>query len=142
MKIIAVIPVKSESKRIISKNTKLLTDRPLFIHTLDKLLENNELDKIIVDIPGVIPQCSTPSMLPSKITFVNSTCNDSGLVSPQFSWRPQVGDFFIFPAQQSHFVYPFRTADGKGERRSVSFNAIFATEDEIKAQQEQQKQLL
>ena len=90
-----------------------------------------------------------PEFLPSRkkgreddgnITFVNSTCNDSGLVSPQFSWRPQVGDFFIFPAQQSHFVYPFRTADGKGERRSVSFNAIYATEDEIKAQQEQQKQ--
>ena len=92
-----------------------------------------------------------PEFLPSRkegreddgnIVFVNSTCNDSQLVSPQFSWRPQVGDFFVFPAQQSHFVYPFRTADGKGERRSVSFNAIFATEDEIKAQQEQQKQLL
>ena len=55
--------------------------------------------------------------------------------------EPQVGDFFIFPAQQSHFVYPFRTADGKGERRSVSFNAISATEDEIKEQQEQQKQM-
>tara|TARA_A100001011_G_C13583608_1_gene545340 strand:- start:131 stop:505 length:375 start_codon:yes stop_codon:yes gene_type:complete len=92
-----------------------------------------------------------PEFLPSRkkgreddgnITFVNSTCNDTGLVSPLFSWRPQVGDFFIFPAQQSHFVYPFRTADGKGERRSVSFNAIFATEDEIKHQQEQQKQMM
>ena len=41
MKVIAVIPVKSQSKRIESKNTKLLTDRPLFIHTLDKLLEIN-----------------------------------------------------------------------------------------------------
>ena len=38
--------------------------------------------------------------------------------------NPQPGDFFIFPAEQYHMVYPFRTADGKGERRSVSFNVI------------------
>lgn len=49
MKVIAVIPVKSQSKRIESKNTKLLTDRPLFIHTLDKLLEIDEIDEVWVD---------------------------------------------------------------------------------------------
>jgi len=27
-------------------------------------------------------------------------------------------------------VYPFRTADGKGERRSVSFNAVFSSKAE------------
>ena len=43
----------------------------------------------------------------------------------------QVGDFY-FPSQQSHFVYPFRTADGKGERRSVSFNAIFLLKEKSK----------
>ena len=37
--------------------------------------------------------------------------------------KPKVGDFYLFPAEQMHEVYPFRTADGKGERRSVSFNA-------------------
>ena len=62
------------------------------------------------------------------------SCNTSIFLS-----QPQVGDFFIFPAQQSHFVYPFRTADGKGERRSVSFNAIFSTEREVKEQQENHK---
>ena len=43
---------------------------------------------------------------------------------------PQIGDFFIFPAVQRHQVYPFRTPDGKGERRSVSFNAEFTSKSE------------
>ena len=53
--------------------------------------------------------------------------------------QPKVGDFFIFPASQQHFVYPFRTEDGEGERRSVSFNAVFSNkteQDNIKKQKE------
>ena len=38
-----------------------------------------------------------------------------------------IQDFFIFPSTQAHCVYPFRTADGKGERRSVAFNASFSS---------------
>ena len=90
-------------------------------------------------IPEFLPSRKKSREDDGNITFVNSTSNDTGLVTPQFSYRPEVGDLFIFPAQQSHFVYPFRTADGKGERRSVSFNAIFSTEAEVKEQQEHQK---
>ena len=90
-------------------------------------------------IPEYLPSRKEGREDDGNIVFVNSTCNDGQLVSPQFNWKPQVGDFFIFPAQQSHFVYPFRTADGKGERRSVSFNAIFSTEREVKEQQENHK---
>ena len=110
---------------------------PMHIHTECQLSS-----VMYLKIPEYLPSRKEGREDDGNIVFVNSTCNDGQLVSPQFSWRPQVGDFFIFPAQQSHFVYPFRTADGKGERRSVSFNAIYATENEIKAQQEQQKQLL
>ena len=49
---------------------------------------------------------------------------------------------FIFPASQQHFVYPFRTPDGKGERRSISFNAVFSSkseQDKLKKQQEEQQ---
>ena len=49
MKVIAVIPVKSQSTRVKYKNTKLLTDRPLFIHTLEKLLEIDEIDEVWID---------------------------------------------------------------------------------------------
>ena len=55
----------------------------------------------------------------------------------EFQVRPQVGDFFIFPASQRHQVYPFRTADRKGERRSVSFNAEFTSKTEQEALRKQ-----
>lgn len=49
MKVIAVIPVKSTSSRIKNKNIKLLGDKPLFIHTLEKLLLIKELDEVWID---------------------------------------------------------------------------------------------
>ena len=35
---------------------------------------------------------------------------------------PEVGDLFLFSSSLKHQVYPFRTADKKGIRRSLSFN--------------------
>jgi len=104
---------------------------PMHIHT-----ECNISTVMYLKIPEYLPSRKSHREDDGNIVFVNNTCNDAQFVSPQFSYRPKVGDFFIFPAQQSHFVYPFRTADGKGERRSVSFNAIFSTEREVKEQQE------
>ena len=49
MKVIAVIPVKYHSTRVKSKNTRLLCDKPLFIHTLDKLLNIKEIDEVWID---------------------------------------------------------------------------------------------
>jgi len=107
---------------------------PMHIHTECQLSS-----VMYLKIPEYLPSRKEGREDDGNIVFVNSTCNDGQLVSPQFNWKPQVGDFFVFPAQQSHFVYPFRTADGKGERRSVSFNAIFSTEREVKEQQENHK---
>ena len=39
--------------------------------------------------------------------------------STNFLFKPQVGDFIVFPAHMFHTVYPFKT---KGERRSFSVN--------------------
>ena len=64
------------------------------------------------------------------ITFTNNSSTDKIWGDPNLQIIPQVGDFFIFPATQRHQVYPFRTADGKGERRSISFNAVYSSETE------------
>jgi len=37
------------------------------------------------------------------------------------SFKPQVGDFYVFPGWLLHGAEPFR---GRGERRSMSFNAV------------------
>ena len=64
------------------------------------------------------------------ICFINNDVKDQIWATSTITLLPKVGDFFIFPASQSHTVYPFRTPDGKGERRSVSFNAIFTSKEE------------
>jgi len=42
------------------------------------------------------------------------------------SFKPQVGDFYIFPGWLLHGAEPFR---GSGERRSLAFNAFVTTEE-------------
>ena len=44
-----------------------------------------------------------------------------------FMVRPKVSDFFIFPADMYHTVYPFRT---EGERRSFSMNIILSEKED------------
>ena len=76
------------------------------------------------------------------INFTGPGTKDPHWGNPTMTLQPKVGDFFIFPASQQHFVYPFRTPDGKGERRSVSFNVVFSSKSEqerIKKQQEDQQ---
>jgi len=54
------------------------------------------------------------------IQFVHGT--SSGYNQTNFMIKPQVGDFYIFPAELFHCVYPFKTV---GERRSFSVNFSF-----------------
>jgi len=46
-----------------------------------------------------------------------------------FMVRPKVGDFFIFPADLYHTVYPFQS---DGERRSFSMNIVLSELDQEK----------
>jgi len=47
--------------------------------------------------------------------------NSPPLVKHRETFKPKVGDFYIFPAFLMHEVHPFR---GEGERRCFSFNAF------------------
>ena len=47
--------------------------------------------------------------------------NSPPLVKHRETFKPSVGDFYIFPAFLMHDVHPFR---GEGERRCFSFNAF------------------
>jgi len=82
-----------------------------------------------------------PKMLPSRkkhrsddgaIVFLGNCSRENDLAMPSVEIPPQVGDFFIFGANQQHAVYPFRCAEGEKniERRSISFNAIFQGQEE------------
>ena len=53
MKIVSIIPVKSTSSRIEEKNIKLLGDKPLFLHTLDKLLKIKLINEVWIDTDNI-----------------------------------------------------------------------------------------
>lgn len=49
MKVVAFLPAKGTSERIESKNIKLLDGKPLFLHTLEKLVECDFIDEVYLD---------------------------------------------------------------------------------------------
>lgn len=49
LKIVAFLPAKGSSSRIESKNVKLLDGKPLFLHTLEKLIECDFIDEVYLD---------------------------------------------------------------------------------------------
>ena len=56
-----------------------------------------------------------------SIVFVQDESNEI-MANSTLTISPKVGDIFLFPSSLKHQVYPFRTKDGKGIRRSLSFN--------------------
>ena len=68
MKVVAFLPVKHNSERIESKNTKLLDGKPLFIHTLEKLNLCEEIDEIYLDTESdeILEIASEVNHLPLK----------------------------------------------------------------------------
>ena len=47
-KVLAVIPARSGSKGVPRKNLRILHDKPLICHSIDKLLNNKDIDKVVV----------------------------------------------------------------------------------------------
>lgn len=49
MKVVAFVPAKGSSSRIESKNVKLLDGKPLFLYTLEKLMQCDFIDEVYLD---------------------------------------------------------------------------------------------
>ena len=90
-------------------------------------------------IPKYLPSRKPDKNADGTITFINNAVKDQFWGNSQITIQPEVGDFFIFPASQQHLVYPFRTADGKGERRSAAFNAVFSSKFMQEAEKKKQE---
>lgn len=48
-KVVAIVPAKGTSSRIESKNLKLLDGKPLFMHSIEKLLKSKHIDEVYLD---------------------------------------------------------------------------------------------
>ena len=106
---------------------------PIHVHT-----ECDMSTVMYLKIPEYLPSRKPSKNIDGSIQFLNNVTKDPVWGSPQMALQPRVGDFFIFPASQQHLVYPFRTPDGKGERRSVSFNAVFTSKTEQEKMKKQE----
>ena len=49
LKVVAFLPAKGTSERIESKNMKILNGKPLFLHTLEKLVSCDFIDEVYLD---------------------------------------------------------------------------------------------
>ena len=66
-----------------------------------------------------------------SLVFTNSVGTDRRYCVSNCNVNPKVGELYIFAGMQPHQVYPFRSVDGQGERRSVSFNVTYTTKEEL-----------
>ena len=58
-----------------------------------------------------------------KISFINNAGADARWSVPILNLEPKEQDIYIFPALQTHMVYPYKSSNPEDIRVSVSFNA-------------------
>ncbi len=66
MKVVAFVPIRLNSKRVVGKNLKMLGNKPLLVYLLETLVKVNNIDEIYVF-------CSSPEIkeyLPQKVRFL------------------------------------------------------------------------
>jgi hypothetical protein len=68
-----------------------------------------------------------------SLVFTNNSGADRRYCVSNCNVNPKVGELYIFGGMQPHQVYPFRSVDGQGERRSVSFNVAYRTKEQLEA---------
>ena len=77
------------------------------------------------------------SGLDGNLVFTGMGAADEWCTAPVLNVNPvSVGMLHLFPSTLGHAVYPFR---GKGERRSLSFNADVISKKQVEAIAEQEK---
>ena len=77
---------------------------------------------LYLKIPEYLPSRKTKDT-DGAISFMgNESKTDGIMTNSTLTISPKKGDLFLFSSSLKHQVYPFRTADGNGIRRSMSFN--------------------
>ncbi|RGN35281.1 acylneuraminate cytidylyltransferase family protein [Bacteroides oleiciplenus] len=66
MKVVAFVPIRLNSKRVVGKNLKILGDKPLMCYILETLSGINKIDEVFV----YCSQESIKEYLPNKVSFL------------------------------------------------------------------------
>lgn len=89
-------------------------------------------------VPKFLPSTKSERDDDGNITFIGQSQPSTRLTRGLVKIKPEVGDFFLFPAHLQHTVYPYKTEENYA-RRSVSFNADFMNETQYQNMIQQQK---
>lgn len=113
MKIIALIPSRSGSQRILDKNIKKLNNKPLLYYSIKSALDSKIFSKVVVSTDSKkyakianLYGAETPFLRPKK--FSKSTSPDYGWVNHALQFYKKKGDIFdlFFILRPTN---PFRT---------------------------------
>jgi CMP-N-acetylneuraminic acid synthetase len=62
--LVALVPMRHDSERVVGKNYRLLGDRPLFHHIVSTLLAVDRIDKVVIDTDSDVIAQSTADAFP------------------------------------------------------------------------------
>jgi CMP-N-acetylneuraminic acid synthetase len=104
VKVIAFVPIRLNSKRIIGKNLKLLGEKPLMVHVLDTLLKVPKIDEIFV----YCSQSDVIQYLPQEIKFLKRNADlDRDETLGEEIYAPFVKEIYADVYILAHATSPF-----------------------------------
>ena len=108
MKVVAFLPAKGSSERIESKNLKLLDGKPLFLHTLEKLVRCDFIDEVYLDSESdeILNYASYLGYIPLKRDPALATNKTDGHQMFYNEVRQVKADIYIQVLGTSPFIKP------------------------------------
>ena len=129
MKVVAFVPIRLNSKRVVGKNLKLLGGKPLLCYVLDSLLKVKTIDEIYV-------YCSSPEIqqyLPTGVKFLQrpeSLDRDETLGQEIYDAFVNTidADIYVLAHTTSPFIRPATISNALDKIISEDYDSAFSAE--------------
>ncbi|MHB0764604.1 RraA family protein [Stutzerimonas sp. NM35] len=114
MKVVAFVPAKGSSSRVENKNTKLLDGKPLFLHTLEKLISCDFIDEVYLDTESEdiisLAAHSGAKILRRDVSLASNATDGNKLFMNEVSHVE--ADIYIQVLGTSPFISPLKIKEG------------------------------
>lgn len=114
MKVVAFLPAKGTSDRVENKNTRLLDGKPLFLHTLEKLMACSFIDEVYLDTESEdimeLASASGAKILRRNPSLATNKVDGNALFMNEVAYVE--ADIYIQVLCTSPFISPLRILEG------------------------------
>lgn len=119
MKVVAFVPIRLNSKRVVGKNLKLLGDKPMMCYLLKTLVEVPSIDEVYV-------YCSSEEVRPLLPEGVKLQLRDTALDSDT-ALGEQIYDAFVKEVEADVYILAHTTSPFiKGETISKAIEEVLS----------------